>query len=158
MARLKFFTCCLLLGILVRELVALPLPSDSKGDSISFEEVKAISENESSDVIIIDVRTQGELAETGKIPGSFNVPVQKIKDAFSMETSEDFQEDYGFVKPGLDQPFVLTCRSGRRARRAYKILVQMGYSKIRVYDGSWLDWTAKDGPIERVSGIVQQEF
>ena len=39
-----------------------------------------------SEVIIIDVRTQEELGKTGKIPGSFNVPVKdnELMNAFSL--------------------------------------------------------------------------
>ena len=115
----------------------------------------AISESGSEP--IIDVRTPGELATTGKIPNSYNIPVGEIKRVFAHMTEEDFLQTYGFDKPGLDQPFVLTCRSGRRARTAEQALTELGYTNIRVYDGSWIDWTAKIGPIEKVASIVPKD-
>jgi len=140
----------MLLGILARNLFVLSVPKDAQENSISFKEVLAIVEDPSSDEIIIDVRTREELFQNGKIPGSFNVPIGEIKDAFSKLTADAFKDSYGFAKPSLSHPMVVYCGSGRRARKAFKILVEMGYSNIRVYDGSWLDWIANGGPIEPI--------
>merc|ERR550517_669512 len=104
----------------------------------------------------IDVRTPAELDQTGKIPSSYNIPVQEIKNVFENMPGDAFLETYGFDKPELDEPFILTCRSGRRARRAEQILVNLGFTKIRVYDGSWNDWTAKNGPIEKEVDTIDE--
>jgi len=140
----------MLLGILARNSFALSVPKDAKENSISFKDVLAIVEDPSSDEIIIDVRTREELVQNGKIPVSFNVPLAEIKDAFSHLTADAFKDSYGFDKPSLNHPIVVHCKGGTRARKAYKILVEMGYTNMRVYDGSWLDWIANGGPIERV--------
>ena len=124
--------------------------------SINIQEVLVISKSGSEP--IIDVRTPAELDQTGKIPGSYNIPVQDIKNVFENMPGDAFLEVYGFDKPELDEPFILTCRSGRRARRAEQILVNLGFTKIRVYDGSWNDWTAKNGPIEKVVDKTEEDW
>ena len=46
-------------------------------------------------VVVIDVRTERELNADGKIPGSHNIPIAKIKEALMMPENEFFQK-YGF--------------------------------------------------------------
>ena len=43
---------------------------------------------------------------------------------------------------GEDDPVVLYCRTGRRATSAADELVEAGYADIKVYLGSWTDWTS----------------
>merc|ERR1712242_240967 len=151
------FCLLLLCGILIfRDFPStetIPLPQQQEkslsnpAPSINFEEVLAISEDGSEP--IIDVRSRKELKETGKIPNSHNVPLAEIREmAFKGLSAEEFKIKYGFERPQRDEPFVLTCRSGRRARVASKILRDLGYSAIKVYDGSWNDWVAEKGPVE----------
>jgi len=127
-------------------------------DSISYEEVRAIVDAAAGGeptTLLIDVRSRGELQSLGKIPGAENVPLQEIRRAFDADvTSEaEFANKYGFVRPTRNTtPFILYCRSGRRARIAQGILMELGYidNPIRVYDGSFNEWQAKKGPIEKV--------
>ncbi|KAF2363957.1 Rhodanese-like domain [Trinorchestia longiramus] len=99
-------------------------------------------------IVLVDVRTPNELLETGIIPGSYNVPLAEIEAAFALESVE-FKAQYGFEKPRADK-LVITCRSGRRATVAWNSLKELGYCKARVYFGSFLDWQAKNLPIQRV--------
>ena len=63
-------------------------------------------------VVVIDVRTERELNVNGKIPGSHNIPIAKIQDAFKSSNS-DFLKKYGFEKPSKNYlNVVLTCQSG----------------------------------------------
>jgi len=152
------FCLLLLCGILIfrdfPSTEATPVPQQqfsskpsAPSPTISFEEVLAISKDGSEP--IIDVRSRKELEETGKIPNSHNVPLAEIREmAFEGLSEEEFKIKFGFERPQKEEPFVLTCRSGRRARVASKILRDLGYSAIKVYDGSWNDWVAKKGPIE----------
>uniref|UniRef100_A0A182X3L5 Rhodanese domain-containing protein n=1 Tax=Anopheles quadriannulatus TaxID=34691 RepID=A0A182X3L5_ANOQN len=65
--------------------------------------------------LLIDVRNPDELADTGKIPTSINIPLDKVKQAFGPETSDEaFAQQYGVPKPGLDHYLILSCRTGRR--------------------------------------------
>uniref|UniRef100_A0A182U0Z5 Rhodanese domain-containing protein n=1 Tax=Anopheles melas TaxID=34690 RepID=A0A182U0Z5_9DIPT len=62
--------------------------------------------------LLIDVRNPDELADTGKIPTSINIPLDKVKQAFGPETSDEaFAQQYGMPKPGLDHYLILSCRT-----------------------------------------------
>lgn len=73
----------------------------------------------------------------------------------------DFLRAYAFRKPSKQQPIILYCRSGKRSETALDLAKKRGYSKYvsasltcthivepignsaRNYQGSWLDWSAK---------------
>jgi len=121
-----------------------------KPDSIAFEELKELVEDES--VVLIDVRPRDYLEKYGKIPTSHNIPLKEVEEAFSGAglSEEEFETKYGFVRPLPWEPFVLYCQGGATARKAYQILQDIGYSSIRVYDGSFNDWLKKGGDVELV--------
>ncbi|XP_035912137.1 thiosulfate sulfurtransferase-like isoform X1 [Anopheles stephensi] len=96
--------------------------------------------------LLVDVRNPDELAETGKIPTSINIPLDKVKQAFGPETSEEaFVQQYGVAKPGLDHYLILSCRTGRRSQMAIEAIAELGYRNARNYKGSWTEWAAKQG-------------
>lgn len=43
-----------------------------------------------------------------------------------------------------DKTIYTYCNSGRRAAVNYLLLRSLGYDKVAVYDGSWLEWSADD--------------
>jgi len=93
------------------------------------------------------VRNGDELENDGKIPGSFNIPLPEIEKAFSMNQA-DFFDMYNFQLPEKDvKNVVLSCSSGRRAATARKILEEIGYPFLILYEGSFLDWNANGGDI-----------
>lgn len=93
--------------------------------------------------IYIDVREFDEVHETGKIPKSRVIPLSELRTAFDLSEA-DFQEKYGFSKPPKNTDIVLYCRSGRRSRTAAKWMTSMGFSDVKRYAGSWLDWSEKN--------------
>jgi thiosulfate/3-mercaptopyruvate sulfurtransferase len=49
-----------------------------------------------------------------------------------------------------DRQVVTYCQMGMRAAEIYFALRLLGYGKVRVYDGSWEDWSANaDLPVEK---------
>jgi len=98
-------------------------------------------------VILIDVRSPIEISTQKSLPTAHNIPISKIEKAFQ-KSNQEFKIDHGFEKPSKDYPnVILTCRSGRRAKFADVLLKKLGYNKLRIYEGSYLDWTANDGPL-----------
>ncbi|XP_013779371.2 heat shock protein 67B2-like [Limulus polyphemus] len=96
---------------------------------------------------LIDVRTFQELKDVGLIPGSLNIPLAEVEDAFRLLPNE-FEKKYGSSQPSKnDENIIITCRSGRRAKDAIQILEKLGYNKIRCYCGSFLDWVEKGGKV-----------
>ncbi|GAB6018893.1 Thiosulfate:glutathione sulfurtransferase [Chamberlinius hualienensis] len=114
--------------------------------NITYEELLPLVEDKN--VFLIDVREPKELLETGRIPGAINIPVADFKSA--LELPEDqFKGKYGVNKPSLyDGKVVVYCRSGRRATAAVEQLADSCY-KMRIYQGSMLDWLSRNGPLQK---------
>lgn len=103
-------------------------------------------------VILIDVREPAELKGTGIIPSAINIPLASQPDAMYL-TADEFETRFGFPKPQADADgtLVFYCKAGVRAHTAAQLAVQAGYNpdKIGVYNGSWLDWEANGGKVEK---------
>ncbi|XP_053672136.1 rhodanese domain-containing protein CG4456-like isoform X1 [Anopheles nili] len=110
----------------------------------TYEEVLELPNH--PEKLLIDVRNPDELAETGKIPTSINIPLDEVKQAFGPETSSaDFEKQYGVAKPAVDRYLILSCRTGRRSQLALETIAELGYRNARNYKGSWTEWAAKQG-------------
>ncbi|KAF5656071.1 heat shock protein 67B2 [Fusarium sp. NRRL 25303] len=96
-----------------------------------------------------DVREPVELFETGKIPGAINIPITSAAQSFHI-SDEDFEDMYGFQRPAKNKELVFYCKAGVRARAAAQLAHYAGWDKIGDYAGSWLDWEAQQGPVEKV--------
>ena len=97
-----------------------------------------------------DVREPAEFAD-GAIPTSINIPISSQPDAL-MLSAEDFEDRFGFEKPGTDKEVVFYCKAGVRSSAAAKLASQSGYSRVGEYRGSWLDWNKNAGGVERKGG------
>ena len=98
--------------------------------TISPVEAKKIM-NENSDVVIVDVREEEEMAE-GYIEGAVLIPLGT------------FESDVENIIPDKDKTILVYCRSGRRSAIACDIMDSLGYKNV--YDfGGIIDW-----PFERV--------
>ena len=99
-------------------------------------------------VTLIDVRSEPEIVANGALPNAINIPIAKIAQVMADTDPKRFKSIYGVEKPTKkDQNVILTCRSGGRARAAERMLKKLGYDKLRVYEGSFLDWKANNGPL-----------
>ncbi|PGH29488.1 hypothetical protein GX50_07752 [[Emmonsia] crescens] len=138
---------------------SLPTTSSSSSSSSSTS-----STSPHPSPILIDVREPSELLSTGIIPTAQNIPMRTHPDALFLAPDE-FLTRFGFAKPDADTPpssssseakpdIVFYCKAGVRARAMALLAVQAGYDKGRlgVYDGSWLDWEKRGGPVERWEG------
>ncbi|XP_023305339.2 rhodanese domain-containing protein CG4456-like [Lucilia cuprina] len=118
--------------------------SENKIEIAYYEEIKDLPNH--PEKLLIDVRTPEELVQTGKIPTSINIPLSVLEQELSLNVkAEDFKQKYGRDKPAADMQLIFTCRSGRRAQQAAEIAVQLGYTNVKNYKGSWLDWAEHEG-------------
>jgi rhodanese-related sulfurtransferase len=85
---------------------------------------------------ILDVRTPAEF-ETAHIPGSYNVPLDTLR------------EHRAELRRHLDEDVVLVCRSGARAAQAEQALAAAGLPGVRVLEGGMVRWDAEGGPLSR---------
>ncbi len=111
-------------------------------------QVKKITEDPSSNIVLVDVREKAELRDTGKIPGAINIPVTTSPDAFFLP-EEEFEDRYGFERPDKDAVVVFYCKAGVRSRTAAGLAREAGWNHTGDYSGSWLEWFDKGGKAER---------
>ncbi len=74
------------------------------------------------DAVIVDVRTPHEF-DNGKIPGSINIPVDRIPSNVERIRS-------------MNKPVVLCCESGIRSNKARNVLKSAGIQEV-YNGGSW---------------------
>jgi rhodanese-related sulfurtransferase len=85
---------------------------------------------------LLDVRTPAEFG-TAHIPGSYNVPLDLLK------------EHRDELRQHLDQDVVLVCRSGNRAGQAESLLAAAGLPNLHVLEGGVVAWEKAGAPLRR---------
>ncbi|KZW01958.1 Rhodanese-like protein [Exidia glandulosa HHB12029] len=110
---------------------------------VPYERVKALTEQPNENVYLIDVREPEEVAQ-GAIPSAVSIPLSGFAQSIKLDEAE-FKEKHGFNKPALDKEVIFYCRSGKRSASASDIARRNGYKNVLNYEGSWLDWTARQG-------------
>ena len=93
-----------------------------------------------SDQLILDVREDDEWA-AGHIDGAVHVPLGRLANRMLHEPGELL----------TDQPLVVTCKGGGRARRAAAWLNTNGFDAV-VLDGGMRGWQASGRPMVSETG------
>jgi rhodanese-related sulfurtransferase len=81
---------------------------------------------DASDIFLLDVREESEVAETGMIPGAVNIPIRTLAQNLDQIPT--------------DQPVVVYCKSGFRAALATGALHVMGFENVRGFPPSMNGW------------------
>jgi thiosulfate/3-mercaptopyruvate sulfurtransferase len=119
----------------------------------SAEYVKAAYQR--PDVVVLDVRTDGEWAGTnnrgnkrgGHIPGAVhlewlnNLAAERDQ---AFKTADELQAMYAAAGVTPDKEVITVCQGGIRAAQAAATLTLMGYTRVRNYDGSFREWGNRD--------------
>ena len=82
---------------------------------------------------VLDVRGRSEWA-AGHLPRALNIPLGEL------------EHRLGELPPG--RPIVVQCQSGARAAMAASLLVASGVPGVRLYGGSYAEWSAAGLPTE----------
>lgn len=98
---------------------------------------------------IVDVREPAELHQSGTIPNAINIPVTSEPDALFLP-DDVFAARLGLEKPALDTQMIMFCKAGVRSRTAAVIARAAGYTHVCEYPGSWNDWSARGGSVQKV--------
>ena len=110
--------------------ILLSCQDNKKFEILKYSDFK--NKIESSDVILIDVRTPMEYSQ-GHIQGSVNVDFKEEK---------DFQ-NY-FKNLDKSETIFLYCRSGNRSRKSAEKLIDIGFNKIYDLDGGFIEWNLQE--------------
>lgn len=97
-----------------------------------------------ADVRVLDVRTPGEF-ESVHIRGGYNVPLGQL--------GEHARE----IRDHVEEPVVLVCQSGGRARKAREALKEAGMPNLHVLEGGMGAWVSASKPVERGPGRMSME-
>jgi rhodanese-related sulfurtransferase len=93
---------------------------------------------------LLDVRTPAEY-ETAHIRGAYNVPLDTL--------GEHGPE----IRANVDDPVVLVCQSGQRARKAEAALKLAGMPNLHVLDGGVSGWINAGLPVVRGAARISLE-
>ncbi|MFQ5940742.1 MAG: sulfurtransferase [Nitrososphaerales archaeon] len=104
-------------------------------DSLNNKKVKIIDARSAPEYSGKSVRA----ARGGHIPSAKNVDWEEnIANDGTLKTDDELKKLYD--KIGKDEEVILYCQGGYRAANNYLALKKLGYSKLRVYLGSWYEW------------------
>ena len=109
---------------------------------------------------LVDARSPEEFqgnpaqgARTGHIPGAVNLEWKRLLIQGDPPMLADVSRLRELiVAAGIEpsQEIVTYCQSGARASLLYFALRVLGYPRVRMYDGSWAEWSANSNlPVEK---------
>lgn len=118
-----------------------------------------------SGVILLDTRTTDEYSgrvrkkgamAAGHIPKSKNLDWMESMDGSThkFRSLDEIKSKFDAIGINTDKEVIAYCHSGVRSAHTYFVLTQLlGYENVRNYDGSWVEWTFHEMPIESDSLI-----
>jgi thiosulfate/3-mercaptopyruvate sulfurtransferase len=104
--------------------------------------------------VLLDARSPSEFSgqvpghhieRPGRIPGAVNVDwVHNLTTTVPrrFKAAVELRQLYEQAGVTADKEIVVYCRTGMRASHAYFVLRLLGYPRVKVYDGSFVEWSA----------------
>lgn len=95
--------------------------------------------------VFLDVRTEEQWA-AGRIPGAKNRPWKKDVADGSFRPAAEIRAELEAAGISWEKPVVVYCNSGHQASEGFYMLkYKLGHPDVRLYDGSWLEWSMTPG-------------
>jgi rhodanese-related sulfurtransferase len=123
---------------------AVELVADAKA-KIEGLDVAGVEKERASGVMLVDLREPGELAESGRIAGTVNVPRGMLE--FRADPTSPYHQE-GFEP---ERRIILHCATGGRSALAAAALKDMGYTNVAHLDGGLKAWVAAGRPVESIT-------
>lgn len=95
------------------------------------------------DLVLLDTRAPGEFA-AGHLPGALcwdwlnGVPLEGWD---ALRPAGELRDELARLGVTPEKEIVTYCQTGVRAAHTYLLLRHLGFPRVRLYDGSWLDWS-----------------
>jgi thiosulfate/3-mercaptopyruvate sulfurtransferase len=96
------------------------------------------------DVLLLDVRADAEYHK-GHLPDAVLWNWENGIAPDSTFRADDVLPELARVGVTPDKEIVTYCQSGMRAAHTYWLLRQLGFERVRMYDGSWAEWSYREG-------------
>ncbi len=96
-------------------------------------------------VVLVDTRTEAEFAQ-GHLPEARWWDWFEAVPPGSWELARDIDElraEWSRLGVTAEAEVVVYCRSGMRAAHTYMVMKLAGISRVRLYDGSWQEWSMR---------------
>jgi rhodanese-related sulfurtransferase len=125
--------------------VVQPKPADVQ--FVTAEELKSkISKNEA--IAIIDVRaTSGLLEADNKIKGAVYVKLRRLKSRLGLPPLKDVPRDREVVT-------YCACPNDESSIHAAQVLIDAGFTRVRVLKGGWVTWKKANGQVEPLAKVM----
>jgi thiosulfate/3-mercaptopyruvate sulfurtransferase len=91
-------------------------------------------------VVLVDARSSAEY-DAGHIPGALSVDWNRNVAGGTLREEPVTAALYAGIPPGAT--LVTYCQTGSRASVAYVVLRWLGFTDVRLYDGSWAEWGSR---------------
>jgi len=118
-------------------------------DLVALDEVKKAVETKSA--VLLDARP-AEAFNAGHIPGAKSrfwkkdIVPDSQPNAGSFRTDADVKAELVAAGVTAETPVIVYCTTGHQASELfYTLHYRLGYSNVRLYNGSWLEWSATPG-------------
>lgn len=121
----------------------------------SFEDVQKALERKGA--LLLDARPADQYA-AGHIPGAKSrfwkrdvvADDQPAPGTFRPEV--DIRPEFEALGVAKDVPVIVYCNSGHQAAEVfYTLKYRLGHPDVRLYDGSWLEWTMRPGTAKEIT-------
>lgn len=108
-------------------------------------------------IAILDVRSHDEFtgkearsSRGGHIPGAIHLEWKKnLTEQGTIKRAIDLRNMFYKAQIKKGKEIVVQCQTGVRAAQSYFVLRLLGYDQVRLYDGSWEEWSNnKRYPVE----------
>jgi thiosulfate/3-mercaptopyruvate sulfurtransferase len=129
---------------------ASPTPSTYSSAVVAdlrVDEAQVLASLDDGSFTLFDARGAGEYG-AGHIPGAINVDwTDNLGPGGLLLPTEELEALYG--PPNAGETLVTYCQTGSRASVDWLVLVSLGFEDVRLYDGSWAEWSAdSSNPVE----------
>jgi rhodanese-related sulfurtransferase len=104
--------------------------------TVTPQEAQQLMESDSN-ALVIDVREPDDIAGTGAIPGSLNVPLGMLAIRADQQLPESMRNEQ---LQDRSRPILTTCGAGGQASLAAKTLKDMGFENVKIIEGGTKGW------------------